>query len=147
MTTFQHPKFREAYAFLNRTLQKTRYSAINQRGLDFDLTINDVMRKLQEQDYKCALTGWDLEFTRGGTYDGKNPRGCTIDRIYNRSGYHRWNIQLVCCMPNLVRGKLDLSQFKELCQAVATNCSAEDKVNTDEQVEEPTPYQMLFEPA
>lgn len=112
-------KYHEASVFLNRTLQKTRYAAVNVRGISFDLSLVDVMLKLEFQNYKCALTGWDLEFTRGGDYDGKNPRGCTIDRIDNSRGYHFSNIQLVCCMPNLVRNKLSISEFKNLCSAVA----------------------------
>lgn len=118
-TMIKNPKYREASVFLNRTLQKTRYSAVNVRGLSFNISLFDVMIKLDMQDYKCALTGWDLEFTRGGNFDGKNPRGCTVDRINNNIGYESGNIQLVCCMPNLIRNKLSLYEFKGLCEAVA----------------------------
>jgi len=118
-TMIKNSKYKEASAFLNRTLQKTRYSAVNVRNLSFNISLFDVMIKLDLQDYKCALTGWDLEFTRGGSFDGKNPRGCTIDRINNNIGYEPGNIQLVCCMPNLIRNKLSVYEFKQLCEAVS----------------------------
>jgi len=112
----------EARRFLGRTVSKTRYSAREVRDLDFEIDTDYVMEILVRQNGKCALTGWDLEFTRGGDWDGKNPRGCTMDRIYNSSGYVRGNIQLVCGLANNVRNKLSMKEFTELCKAVAKTC-------------------------
>lgn len=111
----------EARSFLSRTVSKTRYAARVERNLDFAIDTDYIMTLLGEQNGRCALTGWPLEFTRGGTWDGKNPRGATMDRIDNNKGYIPGNIQLVCGMPNNIRNKLSLAEFKELCQAVAKN--------------------------
>jgi len=114
---------KEARSFLGRTISKTKYDARVKRGLDFEIDTDYVMEILINQNGKCALTGWDLEFTRGGDWDGfKNPKGCTMDRIYNSSGYVRGNIQLVCGLANNTRGKLSVKEFIELCKSVANNC-------------------------
>lgn len=108
-------------SFLSRTLSKTRYEASNRRGLSFELSLFDVLHLVDTQKGKCALTGWSLEFTRGGNFKGgTNPRGCTIDRLDNAKGYHKDNVQLVCWMANLIRGSLSLLEFKELCEAVTS---------------------------
>jgi hypothetical protein len=109
----------EARRFLGVTVSKTRYSAREVRGLDFNIDIEYVMQLLEQQKGKCALTGWALEFTRGGSWDGKNPRGATMDRINSSKGYIRGNIQLVCGMPNVIKAHLDQQTFVDMCKAVA----------------------------
>ena len=91
----------EARRFLSVNVSKTRYSSREVRNLDFDIDVDYLMSLLKKQQGKCALTGWDLEFTRGGDYGyGTNPMGCTIDRINNHRGYVRGNVQLTCWLPN-----------------------------------------------
>jgi hypothetical protein len=110
----------EAERFLAVTVSKTRYAALNQRGLDFDIDLKYIMDLLKQQDSKCALTGWDLEFTRGGTYAyGTNPRGCTMDRKNNQRGYVKGNVQLVCWKANKIKGELNDDEFKTFCKQVA----------------------------
>ena len=113
---------KEARSFLGVTVSKSRYSAREVRNLKFTIDIDYVMDLLIKQDGKCALTGWDLEFTRGGDWDGKNPRGATMDRIDNSKGYVKGNIQIVCGMPNTVRGSLSMEDFKNLCKVITKNC-------------------------
>jgi hypothetical protein len=112
-----------ARRFLGVTVSKTRWAAREVRGLEFDIDIDDVMEILKKQQGKCALTGWDLEFIRGGSFGySTNPRACTIDRIYNSGGYTKWNIQLACWMPNKIKGELSNEQFFALCKNVVDNC-------------------------
>jgi hypothetical protein len=114
---------KEARTFLGRTLSKTKYAARNVRDLEFDIDIDYIMKIYEQQNGKCALTGWDLEFTRGGIYDnGTNPRAATIDRIWNSSGYIRGNIQITCWQPNKVKGSLSNKKFIEMCNDI-TNVS------------------------
>lgn len=112
----------EARRFLGVTVSKTRYSAREVRDIDFDISIEYIMKLLVEQGGKCALTGWPLEFTRGGSWDGKNPNGATMDRINSRLGYVRGNIQLVCGMPNVIKAHLDQNTFVNMCKAIAKTC-------------------------
>lgn len=105
--------------FLARTVSKTRYSARKIRSLEFDIDTDYVMKLGERQGWRCALTGWPLQFTRGGKFDGKNPRAATMDRKDNSKGYVKGNIQLTCAMPNIIRRHLSMQQFRELCRAVA----------------------------
>jgi hypothetical protein len=108
-----------AEKFLRTTLSKTKYRAREERGLDFDIDIYDVMDLLKKQKGRCALTGQELEFTRGGSFGyGTNPNACTIDRIYNTAGYVRWNIQLACWKPNKIKAELSNREFYEMARNV-----------------------------
>lgn len=108
----------EARSFLSRTVSKTRYSAREVRNIDFDIDTDYVMGLLVQQQGQCALTGWPLEFTRGGAWNGKNPRGATMDRIDSSKGYVRGNIQLTCGIANVIKSSLNNSEFIQLCSAV-----------------------------
>jgi len=109
-----------ARSFLGVTVSKTRYSARETRNLDFTIDIDYIMDLLISQNGKCALTGWDLEFTRGGSYGyGTNPIGCTMDRKNNSMGYIKGNVQLVCWKANKIKGELNDNEFKEFCKLVA----------------------------
>jgi hypothetical protein len=73
-------------------------------------------------DFFCALSGVEMEFTRGGTmWGGKNcnPNICTIDRIDSSKGYVEGNIQLVTWKANCVKQHLDNEEFIEFCKDVA----------------------------
>lgn len=112
----------EADVFLRRTWTKTKYEAVNRRGLEFDITSSYLLKLLIDQEGKCALTGWDLEFTRGGDFgSGTNPLGCSIDRKDNLLGYVPDNVQLVCWKANKIKNNLSDVEFKELCKAVANH--------------------------
>ena len=111
----------EEERFLAVTVSKTKYSAREIRDLDFDIDLDYVMKLLEKQKGKCALTGWKLEFVRSGTKNYKNPRVCTMDRINSDKGYVRGNIQLTCWLPNRVKSDLNNRDFIKLCQAVDKN--------------------------
>ena len=74
------------------------------------------------QDFFCALTGEELEFTRGGQiWLGKwcNPYSCTIDRIDSTKGYVEGNIQLITWKANCLKQHLDNEEFIDFCKDVA----------------------------
>ena len=74
------------------------------------------------QDFYCALSGQELEFTRGGQiWLGKwcNPNSCTIDRIDSSKGYVEGNIQLIPWKANCIKQHLDNDEFIEFCKDVA----------------------------
>jgi hypothetical protein len=111
---------KEARKFLGVSVSKTRYSAREQRDLEFTIDIDYIMELLKKQNGKCALTGWDLEFTRGGIFEnGTNPKAATMDRIYNSSGYVRGNVQLTCWMPNKLKGATSNNDFITMCGDIA----------------------------
>jgi hypothetical protein len=74
------------------------------------------------QDFYCALTGEELEFTRGGQiWLGKwcNPNSCTIDRIDSSKGYVEDNIQLITWRANCLKQHLNNDEFIDFCKDVA----------------------------
>lgn len=117
--------FQSAHKRLRRLITLTRYEARVRRNLEFDLNIDQLVEILEKQNFQCALTGWDLEFTPGGNFDGRNPRGCTLDRKDNKLGYTVDNVQLVCCIANVIRSKLSLEDFKCLCEAVTAKSNTQ----------------------
>jgi hypothetical protein len=109
----------EKYTFLEQNLRRAR-SRENAQTIKIDL--NYIVTVGQLQNWKCALTGWDLEFVRGGTYWGGkwcNPMSCTIDRIDNKKGYVIGNVQLVTWFANKTKGHLNDQDFVEMCKSVA----------------------------
>ena len=78
----------------------------------------------EKQNWKCALTGDSLEFTRGGTFfAGKwcNPKSCTIVRIDSSIGYTEDNIQLVTHEANTLKGAIEPDQLFELVSKINNN--------------------------
>ena len=114
-------QLQSAKSFLAETIRKTKYRAKTEKQCDFDIDTDYIMSLLVKQQGKCALTGWTLEYVRGGDWDGRNPRGATMDRIDNDKGYVKGNIQLVCGLVNNTRGKLTVREFKNICKAVTQN--------------------------
>lgn len=110
--------------FFKRTLQKTRYEAVSRRNLQFKVDLKYIVEMFFKQQGKCALTGWDLEFDRGGDFKSKiNPRVATMDRIDNTLGYVPGNIQLTCSFPNFIKGSLSNNEFIDLCKLVVESQS------------------------
>lgn len=78
------------------------------------LTRRDLQQKLQDQDYKCALTG--LALTPQTAWldhiDAKAVGGCDdID-----------NVQIVLAAINRSKNTMTQSQFIAMCHAVARHC-------------------------
>ena len=111
---------REILVFLRQNLLRAK----NRRDSDkeVEVSLDYVYHVGAGQDFICALTGVDLEFTRGGQYwMGKwcNPNSCTIDRIDSNKGYVEGNIQLITWKANCLKQHLDNEEFIEFCKDVA----------------------------
>lgn len=92
--------------FLSQNLRRA-----HKRENPYEITVDlDYLFDIGEkQNWKCALSGEPLEFTRGGNWiDNTNPNSCTIDRINSDFGYVPDNIQLLSWRVN--RLKRDYSQ-------------------------------------
>jgi len=103
-------------ANLQRAMNRGDASQIIQVDLDYVYSVGS------SQDFLCALTGTELEFTRGGQkWLGKwcNPNSCTIDRIDSSKGYVKGNIQLITWRANCLKQHLDNAEFIEFCKDVA----------------------------
>lgn len=81
------------------------------------LSVQDLLDVLEEQEYKCALSGVPLTCTLQKGFISKT--NASIDQIIPNGGYTRDNIQLVCRALNCWRGDTNLSEFIEWCTKVA----------------------------
>lgn len=99
------------------------YGAKN-RKKDFNLTIEDAQKLLEEQDFKCALTGVKLIMDINLTYHlvgpGEKNTG-SLDRIDSSKGYTKENVQWVHKDINAMKMNLEESKFKEWCRLVTEN--------------------------
>jgi hypothetical protein len=88
---------------------------------DENITIDYLIGLYYAQNGKCALTGQNMELIRGGDWNGgKNPMGCSIDRINNAEGYYIGNVQLACSKWNVIRGKMSMEQWREMGILIAS---------------------------
>lgn len=98
----------------------SRYFArlVNQHQRKADgLTIDVLLEKLENQNYKCALSGIELTcLLEKGTIFKTN---ASIDRIEAGGPYVKENIQLVCRALNSWRTDTNLAEFIWWCKKVA----------------------------
>lgn len=87
------------------------------RGIAFNVTIEQAWSLFEKQQGKCALTKIDLVFpsknrlTKEGT--------ASLDRIDSSKGYTLENLQWVHKDINWIKNKLTQQRFIELCKSVA----------------------------
>jgi len=106
--------------FLRENLTRAANRGTNSEKID--VSLDYVYSVGSSQDFLCALTGTELEFTRGGSnWLGKwcNPNSCTIDRIDSTKGYVKGNIQLITWRANCLKQHLDNEEFIDFCKEVA----------------------------
>lgn len=87
------------------------------RGLEFNITLDDIHRLYDHQGGRCALSGDTLTlpiFTKQTTHFN-----VSIDRINSKGGYTPDNIQLVTKRVNLAKGSMTDDEFINMCRRVA----------------------------
>ena len=90
------------------------------RGLEFNIKMDDVAELIQKQNFKCALSGWDISFPETGV-----PQKCdaSIDRIDSKKGYSIENIQITHKTINMIKNKYDNDFFIYVCKSVSKNAN------------------------
>lgn len=87
------------------------------KGIPFDITLGDLLLLWEEQEGKCALTGWPLATAVESNL--KNPYLLSIDRIVPDRGYVVGNVRLLCWMVNRAIGEWGQAMFSEMCSLVS----------------------------
>jgi len=94
-----------------------KYKA-NKRGIEFDLTIEELWELYIVQGFKCAISKEYIEFEdRGFMY----PNVCSLDRIDSSKGYVRENVQWVDRRVNFMKQSMSQHEFIDMCKAIALN--------------------------
>lgn len=86
-----------------------------------------ILRLLEQQDYKCALTG--IPLTCKLELGVACPTNASIDRIFAGGTYTENNIRIVCRAVNSWRSNIPTSEFVWWCQQVVNH--NKDKEHSD----------------
>lgn len=86
------------------------------RGIDWQIDADIVADLYEQQEAKCALTGWDISFPEVGNHQMSS---ASIDRIDSSFGYSSDNIQLVDKRVNMMKQQYSQDEFVAVCLAVA----------------------------
>lgn len=86
-------------------------------NLEFDIDLEFLLKKCEEQNGKCKLTNIDFTFNLKGVQKNFNPFNPSIDRIDSTKGYTKDNIRIVCVIVNLSLNEFGEEIFKKMCQS------------------------------
>lgn len=82
------------------------------RRIDWNVSFDYLAELLIEQDFKCALTGWDIH-----AMEVNSP--ASLDRIDSSIGYVEGNLQWVTSKVNMMKQQYSQDDFINVCIAVA----------------------------
>ena len=82
------------------------------RGIVWGVSFDYLADLLIEQDFKCALTGWDIH-----AMEVNSP--ASLDRIDSSLGYIEGNLQWVTSKVNMMKQSYSQQDFIDVCCAVA----------------------------
>lgn len=97
------------------------------------LTREDLLKQLEKQNYRCALTGQLLtcELVKGV----KSKTNASVDRIIAGGPYTPANIQLVCVAVNHFREETSVSEFIDWCRKVVAHADRVAGIEAAERVQ------------
>jgi len=72
-----------------------------ERGLPFDIDIDWVLSKVEQQDLRCSLTGIPF-LSEHNTSSYRHPFAPSLDRIEPKSGYTRENVRIIVFAMNVM---------------------------------------------
>lgn len=103
---------------LSLLFKRLDQAARRDKPKDIEIDEHYLYKVGERQQWKCALTGKDLQFKPGK--GKKNPYICTIDRINSKKGYVKGNVQLTTWISNWAKGEFTRNQFLMMCKNVCT---------------------------
>ena len=95
-------------------LASSRQNA-GRRGLEFALTVNDMVEMWDRQEAICPYTGWKMVLTDSKHW---NPLLGSIDRIDNSKAHTLDNVCWCCYQANLAKSQWGIHQLRALCRSV-----------------------------
>ena len=84
--------------------------------IDFEISIDDVLKVYLDQGKVCSLSGIPIGWTRM-----EKTHNISIDRIDSDKGYTTDNIQLVYPKINMMKFTYSQDEFIDLCRLVSNN--------------------------
>lgn len=93
-------------------------------NLDFDLSIDWIINRLNEIDYKCELTGLPMRGIKLNSeekYTGFHLDSISMDRIVHDGGYTKNNIRFVLNQVNVFRSNASDDRMYTIAEALLKN--------------------------
>lgn len=98
---------------------KYRYNgwkkAAKRRGINWNLTLDIVRKKLNKQNYRCFYTTAQLKFEPHSKFL------VSLDRLDSSKGYTKNNVVFCAADVNRMKTDLDVNEFYKLCSYVTAN--------------------------
>lgn len=99
---------------INKILYECKYTKEKyKKDYNVNLTTDEIISLYHAQNHKCALTGVELTFIKGGS-----STNLSIDRINPGEDYVISNIRLVCNTINYMRSNMTDDEFLNWCKLV-----------------------------
>lgn len=118
-----HPQF-SGYEEISGQRWSVIRSNAKTRKLEFSITKEYVYNLLIEQDFKCKLSGLNIDLGKPGR---KNVRWtATLDRIDSTKGYIEGNVQWLHKDINTMKWNFQQDQFIQYCRMISENNKNED---------------------
>lgn len=119
-------KLRTTYDRLNGNWERYLRTLCRKRPDEFrckQFDEHDLIKILEKQNYKCALTGVELTCNVRLNEDSTKKRSVfrtnvSIDRIDNKKGYTLDNVHLVCYVVNVARHDCTIEEYIDWCKKV-----------------------------
>lgn len=114
---YDFPKAINYKGMISSVFNKIKNNA-KRRKIEFNITLEDMGDLFEKQNGKCALTGMKLTLKK--SLNDKTSTA-SLDRIDNKKGYLKDNIQWIYRPINFMKGILDENEFIYYCEQVALN--------------------------
>jgi hypothetical protein len=86
-------------------------SRAKRKGMEFNLSCDDLIVVWDRQNGKCAITGIEMQLIQASRKKA-NPARVSVDRIDSNKGYTIDNIQMVCWVVNQMKGDRTEAEFR-----------------------------------
>lgn len=107
-----------------KLLFKDLISNAKKRDILVQITIDDIKSQYNNQIGLCAMTRLKMTWIKHPNESEthiNNKFNISVDRIDSNKGYTKDNIQLVCAAVNIIKNKLPLDKFIEICKKISKN--------------------------
>jgi hypothetical protein len=110
---------------LGGTLYCSIKNRAKHRGIEFNLSKDFMWELLKKQNFKCALSGVDIQLSTKLTSKGTNPDyksiTASLDRIDSSKYYTKDNVQWIHKDVNKMKNSFNQSYFINMCKLISSN--------------------------
>lgn len=113
------PRFKRRQAWSTKMEDLARAARVRARakGRAFALTGTQLVRMIEDQGYRCAVSGIELELNGDDPGTWRRPYSPSLDRIDARGGYTIGNVRIVCAAINVALSDWGEAVFLRVAEA------------------------------